>query len=421
MKKITIPLLATALLTVVGTCSPALQTEAAVHCPYNAGRIPIVINSSDPTDCIRDSDLSGCIRYFDSSNSGRGQLPTQEQLQKQAQDYLQDILSEYWGVKVSTPESETPSTEPTEVIQTPTPSEADVTPAPSPDKVPTQAPDCTPAPDTLTAQLPKYTPPQDTPAARLPGCSPDSECETACPEIALPSSEQKTKPVTQVATQQSENKQNCTDRTFTVNTYNGRTLTIQIKGNRCTVIDNCKQEIGRPSVGNSAPHNQTEPIEQTGPSGQPDRTNTPDRSDENTADQNPAPENAKSSETPSYAEQVVTLVNEERAKAGLSTLTVDSSLQAAADVRAREIETSFSHTRPDGTSFSTAIKAQGISYRTAGENIAYGQRSPEEVVNAWMNSEGHRANILNAGYTKIGVGYYQNSRGVNYWSQEFTN
>ena len=96
-------------------------------------------------------------------------------------------------------------------------------------------------------------------------------------------------------------------------------------------------------------------------------------------------------------------------------------MQNAAQIRATEIEISFSHTRPNGTSFATAIREQGISYRTAGENIAYGQRSPEEVVEAWMNSEGHRANILNANFNKIGVGYYQNNRGVKYWSQEFTN
>ena len=123
----------------------------------------------------------------------------------------------------------------------------------------------------------------------------------------------------------------------------------------------------------------------------------------------------------SYAEQVVNLVNEERAKIGLNALTIDSNLQNAAQIRATEIEISFSHTRPNGTSFATAIREQGISYRTAGENIAYGQRSPEEVVEAWMNSEGHRANILNANFNKIGVGYYQNNRGVKYWSQEFTN
>ncbi|HIT91005.1 MAG TPA: hypothetical protein IAC41_11395 [Candidatus Merdenecus merdavium] len=121
-----------------------------------------------------------------------------------------------------------------------------------------------------------------------------------------------------------------------------------------------------------------------------------------------------------FAEQVVKLVNEERSKRGLSPLTLDRNIEAAALVRAKETETSFSHTRPNGSSFSTALKEQGITYMGAGENIAYGQRTPEEVMEGWMNSDGHRANILNASFTKIGVGYYQNSNGTNYWTQLFT-
>lgn len=121
----------------------------------------------------------------------------------------------------------------------------------------------------------------------------------------------------------------------------------------------------------------------------------------------------------SYVEQVVKLVNKEREKRNLAPLSIDKSVQAAAQVRAQECEQSFSHTRPDGSGFATALKEQKVSYRTAGENIAWGQRSPEEVVNAWMNSDGHRANILSAKYTSIGVGYYQNAKGVNYWSQLF--
>lgn len=126
-----------------------------------------------------------------------------------------------------------------------------------------------------------------------------------------------------------------------------------------------------------------------------------------------------SEEDSSYAAQVVHLVNEERAKAGLSALTVDTGLEAAGLVRAQEIVSNFSHTRPDGTSFSTAIREQNVSFRGAGENIAWGQRSPEEVMNAWMNSPGHKANILNENFTRIGVGHYQNGSGTNYWVQLF--
>ena len=109
----------------------------------------------------------------------------------------------------------------------------------------------------------------------------------------------------------------------------------------------------------------------------------------------------------------------ERAKAGLSPLQVDQNVQAAAQVRAVEIKTSFSHTRPDGRDFSTALKEQGVSYRGSGENIAWGQKSPEQVMEGWMNSAGHRANILNEKFTSIGVGYVQIG-GVNYWTQLFT-
>lgn len=133
-----------------------------------------------------------------------------------------------------------------------------------------------------------------------------------------------------------------------------------------------------------------------------------------------APSNNTNTSVSSYANQALQLVNKERAKAGLSALTTNSTLQAAADKRAQETVQSFSHTRPNGTSFSTVLKEFGISYRAAGENIAYGQKTPQEVVTAWMNSSGHRANILNANFGKIGIGVYQKN-GVTYWSQLFTN
>lgn len=115
-----------------------------------------------------------------------------------------------------------------------------------------------------------------------------------------------------------------------------------------------------------------------------------------------------------YAAQVIELVNEERAKEGLSALQSDEKAAAAAQVRAEEILVSFSHTRPDGRSCFTALDEAGASYRTAGENIALGQRTPEEVVNAWMDSEGHRKNILSSSFKAIGVGYSENG-----WVQLF--
>lgn len=128
--------------------------------------------------------------------------------------------------------------------------------------------------------------------------------------------------------------------------------------------------------------------------------------------------NYASTEIESYARQVAGIVNRERAANGLSPLKYSDKLSEAALVRAAEIQTSFSHTRPNGTSCFTAVTEAGISYRTVGENIAYGQRNPEEVMNAWMNSSGHRANILGANYEYIGVGVtYKN--GTYYWSQFF--
>ena len=120
-----------------------------------------------------------------------------------------------------------------------------------------------------------------------------------------------------------------------------------------------------------------------------------------------------------YGLRITELVNEHRAAAGLAPVTYSAKISKAAQVRAVEIEQSFSHTRPDGRYFSTVFAEYGISYRYSGENIAWGQKSPEEVVTAWMNSAGHRANILNAKFTELGVGYRQNARGVNYFTQLF--
>ena len=141
----------------------------------------------------------------------------------------------------------------------------------------------------------------------------------------------------------------------------------------------------------------------------------------NSGNSNSGSTNSGSTTTSSsqYAQKVVDLVNAERAKEGLSPVSVNTKLENAAQTRAQEIVTSFSHTRPNGSSFGTAIKAAGVSYNACGENIAYGQKSPEAVMNAWMNSSGHRANIMNPNFKYIGVGYYQ-TNGVNYWVQEFT-
>lgn len=122
----------------------------------------------------------------------------------------------------------------------------------------------------------------------------------------------------------------------------------------------------------------------------------------------------------SYQQQVIDLVNKERKAAGLSSLTTTSKLESAAMHRAKETVEIFSHTRPDGTSFYTVLGEYGITYNACGENIAWGQRTPEAVMNAWMNSDGHRKNIMSSNFNKIGIGYYVVNN-TPYWVQIFTN
>jgi uncharacterized protein YkwD len=123
----------------------------------------------------------------------------------------------------------------------------------------------------------------------------------------------------------------------------------------------------------------------------------------------------------SFASQVLKLVNVERVKGGLHELTMSSALVAPANKRAEEIKTQFSHTRPNGTQWSTVLDEFNVSVRTAGENLAYGYNTPEAVVTGWMNSPGHRANIMNANFNKIGVGVYKDSKGTVYATQIFSN
>lgn len=188
---------------------------------------------------------------------------------------------------------------------------------------------------------------------------------------------------------------------------NGNTTTITFPG--CNLPEN-KPETTPPSEDTNTPESKPEttpPSEDTSTSESKPETSTPENKPE-------------ADKELTFAEQVVELVNQERTKAGLNAVTLDQNIASAALVRAKEIETSFSHTRPNGSKFSTALTEQGVTFKGAGENIAWGQKSPEAVMQAWMNSEGHRANILNKNFTKIGVGYYQNAAGRNFWTQLFT-
>lgn len=119
-----------------------------------------------------------------------------------------------------------------------------------------------------------------------------------------------------------------------------------------------------------------------------------------------------------FESEVIRLVNEARAANGLQPLTANWELSRVARYKSQDMADRgyFSHTSPTYGSPFQMIRAFGLSFRTAGENIAYGQRTPQQVFQGWMNSSGHRANILSASYTQIGVGYVADG---HYWTQMF--
>ncbi len=119
--------------------------------------------------------------------------------------------------------------------------------------------------------------------------------------------------------------------------------------------------------------------------------------------------------------KVVELVNKVRAQNGLQLLTNNWELERVARYKSVDMmqKKYFSHTSPTYGSPFTMMQNFGIRFSAAGENIAMGQRTPEEVMNAWMNSPGHRSNILSPSYTQIGVGFAKSSSGVCYWTQMF--
>ncbi len=119
-----------------------------------------------------------------------------------------------------------------------------------------------------------------------------------------------------------------------------------------------------------------------------------------------------------YARQVLELVNKERKKAGLSILTMAEELISPANERAKEIKELFEHIRPDGRPWYTVLDDYDISRKGSGENIAYGYKTPEQVMEAWMDSPGHKENILREGYEQLGVGVYVEDD-IVYWVQLF--
>ena len=181
--------------------------------------------------------------------------------------------------------------------------------------------------------------------------------------------------------------------------------------------DNNKPESNKPEDNNNSdstdkPDNNKPESNKPEDNNNSDSTNKPD--DNNNS-------GSTSENFSAYQKEVVDLVNVERAKAGLNPLTLDSSISNVATKKSQDMidNNYFSHNSPTYGSPFDMLKKFGVSYKTAGENIAMGQKTPKEVVNAWMNSEGHRKNIMNPNFSKIGVGVAQKSGGSIYWTQIF--
>ena len=170
-----------------------------------------------------------------------------------------------------------------------------------------------------------------------------------------------------------------------------------------------------PSKPESTPNNPSTTPQQKPESTPSTPSTNPEQKPESTPEQKP------STDFSSYQQQVLDLVNAERTKRGISALTLDSNLSSVATKKSQDMvnKNYFDHTSPTYGSPFDMMKQFGISYRTAGENIAKGQKTPQEVVTAWMNSEGHRKNILNPNFTNLGVGIAKDSKGTTYWTQMF--
>ncbi|PFA68682.1 hypothetical protein CN378_06565 [Bacillus sp. AFS015802] len=132
-------------------------------------------------------------------------------------------------------------------------------------------------------------------------------------------------------------------------------------------------------------------------------------------------QNAQTSDASGFQKQVIDLTNQERKKNGLNPLKMDGELTNVAEMKSEDMKEHdyFSHTSPTYGSPFEMMENFGVDYSTAAENIAVGQRTPESVVNAWMNSPGHRKNILNKQVTHIGVGTAKDASQGIYWTQMF--
>ena len=143
--------------------------------------------------------------------------------------------------------------------------------------------------------------------------------------------------------------------------------------------------------------------------------------DEKKKSSEPTRSSSSTTASTTFASQVVKLTNAERTKAGCKSLKSNADLKSAAQKHSADMakQDYFSHTGKDGRSPFDRMADAGYSFTAAAENIAAGQRTPADVVKGWMNSEGHKANILNCTYTEIGVGYAKGGSYGTYWTQDF--
>ncbi len=176
-----------------------------------------------------------------------------------------------------------------------------------------------------------------------------------------------------------------------------------------------KPETQKPAEQKPAEQKPAEEVQKPEAQKPAENNNTQKPAEQKPAEQKPTEEAKSLSE---FEQRVVELTNAERAKQGLPALKIDTELSKVARIKSEDMQKNnyFDHNSPTYGSPFDMMKKFGISYTSAGENIAQGQRTPEEVVQAWMNSAGHRANILNNGFTHIGVGYVESG---NYWTQQF--
>ena len=166
----------------------------------------------------------------------------------------------------------------------------------------------------------------------------------------------------------------------------------------------------------STPDNETSKPENK-PSTPDNETSKPENKPSTPDNETSKPDTNVSTQT-QFENRVLELVNVERQKAGLNALQMDESVRNVARLKSEDMRVNkyFDHTSPTYGSPFDMLKKFGVSYKSAGENIAQGYSTPEAVVNGWMNSSGHRANILNASFTHMGVGYDANG---HYWTQMF--